>query len=274
MSNVQKRRAQRNIGRHKRRPATEPSPNFVQSLARGLSVIEAMGTSGGPMTLSEAAVATGLSRAASRRLLLTLGELGYVAANGRKFHLTPRVLRLGYSYLASLPLTQVVVPHMERLVEAVHESCSVSVLDGHEIVYVARVPTKRIVTVNLSVGARLPAYVTSMGRVLLAALAPRELDAYFAEVELVERTGRTVTSQAELRRILAQVGKQGFALVDQEFEDGVRSMAVPLHDRGGRVVAAMNVSGATRTSRAVLQRDILPRLQAAAREIDASLRHR
>ena len=259
----------------RRRPRTpEPSPNFVQSLARGLSVIEAMGASTGPMTLSQAAVATGLSRAAARRLLLTLGELGYVAASGRNFSLTPRVLGLGYSYLASLPLTQVVQPPMERLVDEVHESCSVSVLDGHEIVYVARVPTKRIVTVNLSVGARLPAYVTSMGRVLLAALEPCDLDAYFGRVEPVQHTGRTVVGQAELRRILAQVARQGWAMVDQEFTEGVRSMAVPLRDRSGRVVAAMNVSSATRVGRAQFQKDVLPPLMAAAAEIEAALRHR
>lgn len=261
-----------NTRRRARTP--EPSPNFVQSLARGLSVIEAMGSSPGPMTLSQAAAATGLSRAAARRLLLTLEELGYVSASGRNFSLTPRVLGLGYSYLASLPLTQVVQPSMERLVEAVHESCSVSVLDGHEIVYVARVPTKRIVTVNLSVGARLPAYVTSMGRVLLAALEPCDLDAYFARVEPTAHTGRTVVGQAELRRILTQVARQGWALVDQEFTEGVRSMAVPLHDRSGRVVAAMNVSSASRTSRAQFQKDALPPLMAAAAEIDAALRHR
>jgi IclR family transcriptional regulator, pca regulon regulatory protein len=257
--------------RHK---APEPSPNFVQSLARGLSVIEAMGASSGPMTLSQAAAATGLSRAAARRLLLTLADLGYVTASGRNFSLTPRVLGLGYSYLASLPLAQVVLPPMERLVEEVHESCSVSVLDGDEIVYVARVPTKRIVAVNLSVGARLPAYVTSMGRVLLAALDPCELDAYFARIDLAGHTSRTVTGQTDLRRILTQVARQGWALVDQEFTDGVRSLAVPLRDRGGRVVAAMNVSSATLTSRAQLQKEVLPRLLAAAAEIESSLRHR
>lgn len=256
-------------------PQADPSPNFVQSLARGLSVIEAMGASGGPMTLSEAAVATGLSRAAARRLLLTLEELGYVASNGRKFQLTPRVLGLGYSYLASLPLAQVVLPHMERVVEEVHESCSVSVLDGHEIVYIARVPTKRIMAANLSVGTRLPAYVTSMGRVLLASLAACDLECYLANVELAARTSRTVASVAELRRVLATVARQGWALVDQELEDGVRSVAVPLRDRGGRVVAAMNVSGhAARTSRTHLTRDVLPLLQAAAAQIDAALRHR
>lgn len=251
------------------------SPNFVQSLARGLTVIEAMGASRGPMTLSEVAAATTLSRAAARRILLTLSELGYVAASGRQFSLTPRILGLGYSYLASLPLTEVVVPHMERLVDQVHESCSVSVLDGNDVVYVARVPTKRIMSVNLSVGTRLPAYPTSMGRVLLSALAPADLDGYLARVKLVPRTSRTVTVQAELRRIVAQVARQGWALVDQELEDGVRSVAAPLHDRSGRVVAAMNVSGhATRTSRTHLLRDVLPRLLAAAGAIDDSLRLR
>jgi IclR family pca regulon transcriptional regulator len=257
-----------------RKPAapSEMSPNFVQSLARGLTVIEAMGTTAGPATLSEVAVATGLSRAAVRRILLTLAELGYVAASGRQFSLTARVLGLGYSYLSSLPLTHVVIPHMERLVEEVHESCSVSVLDGSDIVYVARVPTKRIMSVNLSVGTRLPAYATSMGRVLLAALSPPKLDAYLAKVALVARTRRTVTGAAELRRILAQVARQGWAMVDQELEDGVRSVAVPLHERGGRAVAAMNVSGhASRTSRTRLVKEVLPRLRAAAAAIDESL---
>jgi IclR family transcriptional regulator, pca regulon regulatory protein len=257
-----------------RPPSPSPSPNFVQSLARGLSVIEAMGASSGPVTLSQAAAATGLSRAAARRLLLTLAELGYVTASGRNFTLTPRVLGLGYSYLASLPLTQVVLPPMERLVDEVHESCSVSVLDGRDIVYVARVPTKRIVAVNLSVGARLPAYVTSMGRVLLAALDPCQLDAYFADLDLVRHTERTVAGETELRRILAQVARQGWALVDQEFSEGVSSLAVPLHDRSRRVLAAMNVSSAGRTSRARLQKEVLPRLLAAGAEIDEALRHR
>jgi len=261
---------------HPKRP--EPSglsPNFVQSLARGLSVIEAMGSQSKPMTLSEVAAVTSLSRAAVRRLLLTLQELGYVSADGRLFFLTAHVLGLGYAYLASLPLTQVVMRHMEAVVEEVHESCSVSVLDRSEIVYVARVPTKRIMAANLGVGARLPAYATSMGRVLLAALGPRELDAYFARAQLVARTTRTVTREAELRRILAQVARQRWALVDQELEDGVRSVAVPLHDRAGHVVAAMNVSAhATRTSRAQLQKHILPHLQAAAGAVDASLRLR
>src|SRR2546427_8226795 len=133
-------------------PVSALSPNFVQSLARGLAVIEAMGTGAGPMTLSEVAVATSLSRAAVRRLLLTLEELGYVVANSRRFSLTPHVLGLGYAFLASLPLTHVVTPTMESLVEQIHESCSVSVLDGNDVAYVARVPTKRIMSVNLSVG--------------------------------------------------------------------------------------------------------------------------
>lgn len=251
------------------------SPNFVQSLARGLSVIEAMGSRGGPMTLSEVAAVTSLSRAAVRRLLLTLQELGYVSATGRQFFLTAHILGLGYAYLASLPLTEVVARHMECLVEQVHESCSVSVLDRTDIVYVARVPTKRIMQVNLSVGTRLPAYPTSMGRVLLSALPPRDLDAYFARAKLAARTSRTVATEAELRRILTQVARQKWALVDQELEDGVRSVAVPLHDRAGRVVAAMNVSAhATRSSRAQLQKLILPHLKDAAAAIDASLRLR
>src|SRR6478735_124346 len=156
------------------------APHFVQSLERGLAVIRAFDEQHPELTLSDVARSTGLTRAAARRFLLTLCDLGYVRSDGRWFSLTPRVLELGYAFLTSLSLTDVAEPHMERLVAEVHESSSVSVLDGADIVYVARVPTSRIMTVSINVGTRFPAYATSMGRVLLAGLSEATLDAYLA----------------------------------------------------------------------------------------------
>lgn len=251
---------------------TERHPEFVQSLERGLAVIKAFSRERPAMTLSEVAKATGLTRAAARRFLLTLAELGYVGCNEREFYLRPRVLELGYAYLSSLKLSDIVEPHMEALVEQVHESSSVSVLDGTEIVYVARVPTKRIMTIALSVGTRLPAYATSMGRVLLADLPPAKLDEYFATAKLTRLTARTVVEPERLRAILSQVRCEGWALVDQELEDGLRSIAVPLRDDSQRAIAALNVSvHAARVSLGELRDRFLPLLRAAAAQINAEL---
>ena len=215
----------------------ERRADFVQSLERGLSVIRAFGPDRSRLTLTEVAQATGLTRAAARRFLLTLVELGYVRSDGREFSLRPRVLELGYAYLSGLTLPEVAQPHMEDLVARARESSSISVLDGNDVVYVVRVPTTRIMTVAISIGTRFPAYCTSMGRVLLAAKSDEELDRYLAEVDLVPRTRRTVTDPAGLRRILADVRRLGYALVEQELEDGLASIAVPIHDGGGAVVA-------------------------------------
>src|SRR5580698_565200 len=210
----------------------QPPPrnsDFVQSLDRGLAVIRSFGPERERLSLSEVARATGLTRAAARRFLLTLVKLGYVRSDGREFSLRPRVLELGYAYLSGLALPDVAAPHMEELVARLHESCSISVLDGQHIVYVARVPTKRIMTVAISVGTRFPAYATSMGRVLLAALPPAELDRYLAEAAPFEAlTAQTVTDPARLRDTLAQVAGQGYAIVDQELEEGLRAVAVPI----------------------------------------------
>ena len=173
--------------------------DFVQSLDRGLAVIRAFGPDRERLSLSEVAKATGLTRAAARRFLLTLVKLGYVRNDGREFSLRPRVLELGYAYLSGLALPEVAAPHLEELVARLHESSSISVLDGHQIVYVARVPTKRIMTVAISVGTRFPAYATSMGRVLLAALTDDELDRYLAEATFERLTARTVTNPDRLR---------------------------------------------------------------------------
>ncbi|GGL17743.1 IclR family transcriptional regulator [Sphaerisporangium melleum] len=245
---------------------------FVQSLARGLAVIRAFDAAHPELTLSEVARATGLTRAAARRFLLTLVELGYVRTDGRLFALSPRVLELGYAYLSSLSLPEVALPHLERLVAEVHESASVSVLDATDIVYVARVPTTRIMRVTISIGTRFPAHCTSMGRVLLTGLPPAGLDAYFATARLERRTSRTITSREALVAELERVREQGWAMVDQELEEGLRSIAAPIRDRGGRVVAAVNLSShASRTTVESAREDLLPSLLAAAARIEADL---
>lgn len=228
------------------------------------------------MTLSEVARVTGLTRAATRRFLLTLQRLGYVTLDDREFSLSPRTLELGYAYLSSTPFWELAQPHMESLVDRLHESSSISVLDGDEIVYVSRVPTKRIMTISLSVGSRLPAYPTSMGRVLLAAAADDVLDAYLDRVELVPLTTRTTTDRDALRRQVLEIREQGWALVDQELEDGVRSVAAPLRDADRRVIAAINVSAhAARTTLDRLRRGFVPLLLETAAAINGALvRHR
>jgi IclR family pca regulon transcriptional regulator len=254
---------------------TEPEPrgaHFVQSLERGLAVIRAFKAETPELTLSDVARATGLTRAAARRFLLTLLDLGYVRSDGRLFSLTPRVLDLGYSYLSSISLPEVAEPHLERLVAEVHESSSVSVLDTGDVVYVARIPTSRIMAVSINVGTRFPAYATSMGRVLLAGLPEDELDAYLARTELRRLTPKTITTTKALHAELARVRAQGWALVDQELEEGLRAIAAPIRDRSGRVVAAANVSAhASRTSPDDIRRDLLPPLLAAAARIEADL---
>jgi IclR family pca regulon transcriptional regulator len=247
--------------------------HFVQSLERGLAVIRAFGEDHPQLTLSEVAERTGLNRAAARRFLLTLVDLGYVRTDGRRFTLSPRVLELGYAYLSGLGLPEIAEPHLERLAAEVHESSSVSVLDGDDIVYVGRVPTSRIMRVAINVGTRFPAHATSMGRVQLAALPEPELDAYLARADRRQLTAHTITDETELRRELARIRTQGWALVDQELEEGLRSVAAPIHDRGGRVVAAVNVSAhASRASKETVRRVLLPPLLATAERIEADLR--
>lgn len=246
--------------------------HHVQSLERGLAVIKAFGAGTPQLTLSDVAKATGLTRAAARRFLLTLADLGYVRSDGRYFGLTARVLELGYAFLSSLSLPEVVQPHLERLSADVHESCSVSVLDGTDIVYVARVAVSRIMTVSIDVGTRFPAHATSMGHVLLAGLDEEALSAYLSEAEFGRLTHRTITSAPSLRAELAVVREQGWALVDQELEEGLRSVAAPIHDKDGKVVAAVNISThASRTSPEEVRTRLLPRLRETAERIEADL---
>ena len=249
------------------------SSDFVQSLERGLAVIRAFDGEHRELSLSDVARATGLTRAAARRFLLTLVKLGYVGFDGKLFSLRPRVLELGFAYLSSLTLPEVAQPHMEKLVAQVNESSSVSVLDDTEVVYVARVPTRRIMTITIAVGTRLPAYATSMGRVLLAGLEPDELEERLGRTDLRALTSRTVTDPARLREILDGVRRQGYAMVDQELEDGLRSAAVPLRDGAGSVIAALNVSvHASRATLQTLKREFLPLALQTAAAIEGDLR--
>jgi IclR family pca regulon transcriptional regulator len=258
-------------------PATEErsggNADFVQSLERGLAVIRAFDADHPELTLSEVARATGLTRAAARRFLHTLVDLGYVRSNGRLFALRPRILELGYAYLSSLGLSEVATPHLEALVATVHESSSVSVLDGDEVVYVARVPTRRIMTVVISVGTRFPAFATSMGRVLLAGQSDEWLDGYLTSAQLPPLTRHTITDPARLRAELVRVREQGWALVDEELEEGLRAVAAPIRDPRGKVIAAVNVSAPTRRGGPETLRDeLLPPLLQAAQQIEEDLR--
>ncbi|TDC26792.1 IclR family transcriptional regulator domain-containing protein, partial [Kribbella albertanoniae] len=216
------------------------SGTFLQGLERGLAVIRAFSADAPALTLSEVARDVGLTPATARRILLTLEQLGYVRTDGRQFSLTPRVLALGWAYLSSLDLGELAGPYMEELSAATRESCSIATLDLPDIVYVARVPTSRIMTVALGVGARLPAYPTSMGRVLLAGLGAAALDAYLSDVAAEQLTPHTITSPDQLRAAIDQTRTDGYALVDQELELGLRSLAAPIHNSRGRIIAALN----------------------------------
>lgn len=218
------------------------SDQYVQSLARGLSVIRAFDANNPVMTLSEVAARTDLTRATARRFLHTLVELGYVRTDGKTFALTAMVLQLGYAYLSALSLPQLAQPHLEALSEKLGESTSAAVLDGTDIFYVARVSTRRIMTVGITVGTRFPAYATSMGRVLLADLPADKLDEYLAKAELVALTPRTLSSREQLLVVLDQVRAQGWCVLDQELELGLMSVAAPVRNAAGKVVAAVNVS--------------------------------
>jgi IclR family pca regulon transcriptional regulator len=255
-------------------PGVQRSGEFVQSLERGLAVIRAFGADRPSLTLSEVAKATGLSRAAARRFLHTLVDLGYVSSDGRDFTLRPQVLELGYAYLSSLSLPQVAQPHLRKLATEVGESASVAVLDGQDIVYVARIATYRIMSAAIVVGTRFPAYATSMGRAIVGAGPVDAQEAFLSSVRLRQLTPRTITDVDALRTALDQVRSQGWALVDQELEDGLRSLAAPVRDASGAVVAAVNISAPVR--RGDLQdivRDLLPPVLAAAKAIEEDLRH-
>jgi IclR family pca regulon transcriptional regulator len=248
-------------------------PNFMTSLARGLAVVCAFSDHGRSLTIPEISEATGFSRAAVRRCLYTLAKLGYVSPGPRTFDLEPKVLELGHAYLSSTPLVPSAQPILDRLSEAVRESCSVSILDGTDILYVARSSaTMRILSVDLGIGSRLPAYCTAMGRVLLAFQSEARLREYFAAAKFAACTKHTLTSRRKLMEQLAEVRKLGYAIVDQELEIGLRSISVPVRAKANTVIAAMNVgTQAARVSIAELER-IHPDLQKAAHDLSILLR--
>ena len=251
------------------------SGSFVQSLARGLAVIDAFDADHPALTLMEVSRRTGINRAAARRFVLTLAQLGYLRAEGRNFVLTSKVLNLGYAYLSALGLPELAVPHLRVLAEAVGESSFLSILEGDETVCVASVPMRRIWSISLNVGTRLPAVAMASGRVLLAAKGDDWLDGYLASRDIRQFTTRTIVDRKALHAELALVREQGWALVDREFEEGVRTMAVPVRDRSGTVIAAVSVSklvGTSDNESAVAE--ILPLLQAASGAIEADLRRR
>ncbi len=246
-------------------PIDETSPDFVTALARGLAVLRCFGPETRELTLSQVAAHMDLNRATARRFLLTLESLGYVRADGRRFSLTARVLDLGYTFLSSLDLRDMAQPVLKGVVEEVGEACSLSVFDSPDVVYVAQVPPRHLMYVPVSVGRRLPAYPTAMGRVLLAGLPPVDLDAYFAAGPRQRYTPHTVVAEKALRRILAEVKADGYAVADQEYVDGARAVAVPVVGADGRVTAALNVSAhANRVTKGDMVKRILPVLRAAA----------
>jgi IclR family pca regulon transcriptional regulator len=249
------------------RPTLDAAPfrqidrDHMLGLEKGLAVIACFDAGHPRLTIADVARMTGLSRATARRCLITLARIGYAETDGRHFALTPRVLQLGYAYLSSTPLTAVLQNALERLSEEIGESSSASLLDGRDIVYVARAATKRIMSVGLSVGSRLPAYCTSMGRVLLAALPEHEAR---RRVEASDRRALTRATATSVEAVMARVAAArtaGYAVIDQELEVGLTSIAVPVIDREGKVVAAINVgTQATRFPPGIIVAEILPKL--------------
>lgn len=253
--------------------APRPGDSYVQSFARGLGVIRSFSAEAPAQTLSEVAASTGLTRAGARRILLTLQTLGYVRSDGKLYQLTPRIMELGFAYLSSMPLWNLAEPVMERLSDEVRESCSAAVLDSGEIVYVLRVHTHKIMSTNLGVGSRLPACWTSMGRVLLAGESDESLQALLAARERRQFTALTEQDDARLLQRILEVRTQGWALVDQELEEGLISIAAPVKNAVGRTVAALNISGqANRNSAQMMREQLLPQLLEATQRISQLLR--
>ena len=256
-------------------PSPRPGDTYVQSFARGLQVIRSFSAQAPRQTLSEVAERANLTRAGARRILLTLQQLGYVESDGKHFRLTPRILDLGFSYLSSMPIWDLAEPEVEALVSRVKESSSIAVLDGTEIVYVMRVPTHKIMKISLGIGSRLPAYCTSLGRVLLSDLEDDEIVRRLESAPRTALTRHTVTDTPTLLKHIQQVRKQGWCLSNQELEEGLISVAAPLRGANGRITAAINVSGqANRTDATTMQEQILPALLETAQTVSRLLRQK
>ena len=252
--------------------ANPDSESFVRSFARGLGVIEVLGRDARRLTLAEVAEGVGLPRTAVRRFLFTLIDLSFVDTDGKHYWLTPRVLRLGLSYLQSLPYWRHAQLALEELCARVKQSCALSVLDGEDLVYLLRQHTRRILPVSPTLGSRLPAHAVSMGRVLLAGLSDDALDAYLASATLKPLTGATLVDRERLRRRILQARAQGYAWIDGELDDSICGLAVPVRDAGGRTVAAINVSLPSGTfDRETAARQFLVPLRQAASQLRASM---
>ncbi len=252
--------------------ARKPGDGYVQSFARGLEVIKSFNKERPQQTLTDVAEATGLTRAGARRILLTLVRLGYAGNEGRLFWLTPKILDLGYAYLSSMPLWDVAGPIVEELVGAVKESSSIAVLDGNDIVYVLRVPTRRIMTLNLSIGSRLPAALTSMGRILLSGMDKKAVEEHLKTFLARDHPSVVPVSLDSLRSAIDAVRRQGWAMVRQELEAGLISIAVPIRDRSGRIIAAINISSIAEGEDSVEKmKSFLPQLVGAAERISHEL---
>ena len=247
--------------------------DFAQTLARGLEVLQAFNVERPQATTTQIAEIAGISRAASRRILLTLRELGYVEEVATHYwRLTPKVLKLGFAFFSSQSIWSVIAGDVRSLAHEVNEPCAVAVLDGADILYVIRDSTRRIISTHVSPGERLPAYAASLGKVLLAALPEPELERYFEIATLARRTKKTITSKRELRRILTQVRADDYALADEEMEDGLISIAVPIHVSSGEAIAAINLSSHTsRMSLDELVSGMLPKLRQTAERIDVTV---
>ncbi len=243
----------------------------LQSLERGIAVIQVFSRERPALTLSEVARLTGITRATARRILLTLEEVGHVRSDGRLFSLTPRVLSLGWAYLSSLNLWEAAQPLMEELSARTNESCSAATLDLPDVVYVARMPTRRIMTISLGVGSRLPAHCTSIGRVLLAGLPDADLDAFLQTADLQAYTDRTVTDRKKLRAVIDTVRAEGWAMVDEELEIGLRSISAPLRVDGTTIAAINLAAAAPRVPVDELRGVMLPELRRTADLISAAL---
>lgn len=251
--------------------ATPESESFVRTFARGLKVIEVMGQSTARQTIAEVAEGTGLPRTAARRFLMTLDELGFVDTDGKHYWLTPKVLRLGLSYLYTLPYWRHAQVALEELGARIGQSCAISVLDGEDIVYVQRLHTRRILPMSPSLGSRLPAHAVSMGRVLLSGLPGPELDSYLAQAAFKKLTSRTVTDPARLRLEIDRAREQGFAWIDGELDEAICGLAVPVRDGEGVITAAINVSlltGSHDEAKAVAE--FLPALRQTASQLRAA----
>ena len=243
-------------------------PDFMTSFARGLAVIRAFADSRNPQTIAQISQHTGIPRAAVRRCLHTLRQLGYVEAELNNFTLRPKILTLGYSYLSATPLTVAAQPCLNGISKTLGESSSLAVLEEDQVLYIARAATSRVMSVSLSAGSRLPADCTSLGRVLLAQLPDAELDAYLARTELLPRTEHTITDKARLRAVLVGVRRDGYAINNEELELGLRSIAVPVRGASGRVLAALNVGAqAARVPGERMLEEFLPVLRRAAQEL-------